>query len=158
MEYTESKTDSTYFLGSIVSYENDEGHQEIIDGQQRITSLFLLLRALYAKLTSMSDTPESSNFKSQIESALWEQNELTAVVDFDKTLITSRVMGDEGNEIFHNILKTGKVTNLQDNYSKNYSLFADLIEKYATNEPELFYWLIRNILNKAILLPITADS
>lgn len=47
MEYTESKTDSTYFLGSIVSYENDEGHQEIIDGQQRITSLFLLLRALY---------------------------------------------------------------------------------------------------------------
>jgi len=158
VEYTESKTDSTYFLGSIVSYENDEGHQEIIDGQQRITSLFLLLRALYAKLTSMSDTPESSNFKSQIESALWEQNELTAVVDFDKTLITSRVMGDEGNEIFHNILKTGKVTNLQDNYSKNYSLFADLIEKYATNEPELFYWLIRNILNKAILLPITADS
>ncbi len=158
MEYTESKTDSTYFLGSIVSYENEEGNQEIIDGQQRITSLFLLLRALYAKLTSMSDTPESSNFKSQIESALWEQNELTAVVDFNKTLITSRVMGDEGNEIFHNILKTGKVTNLQDNYSKNYSLFADLIEKYATNEPELFYWLIRNILNKAILLPITADS
>ena len=112
MEYTESKTDSTYFLGSIVSYENEEGNQEIIDGQQRITSLFLLLRALYAKLTSMSDTPESSNFKSQIESALWEQNELTAVVDFNKTLITSRVMGDEGNEIFHNILKTGKVTNL----------------------------------------------
>ena len=42
---TDSK--STYFLGSVVSYENEKGEQEIIDGQQRITSLFLLLRAIY---------------------------------------------------------------------------------------------------------------
>ena len=34
----------SYFLGSIVSFENEDGEQEIIDGQQRITSLFLLLR------------------------------------------------------------------------------------------------------------------
>ena len=45
-----------------------------------------------------------------------------------------------------------------DNYSLNYSLFTKLIEEYASKEPELFYWLIRNVLNRAILLPITADS
>ncbi len=33
-----------------------------------------------------------------------------------------------------------------------------MIEQYATNEPELFFWFIRNILDKAILLPITADN
>nr|WP_252894729.1 DUF262 domain-containing protein [Liquorilactobacillus satsumensis] len=76
IEYTENNNESTYFLGTIVAYENDNGEQEIIDGQQRITSLFLLLRAIYSKLTSMVETPESKNFKSQIESTLWEQKRI----------------------------------------------------------------------------------
>lgn len=159
VEYTENNNESTYFLGTIVSYENENNEQEIIDGQQRITSLFLLLRALYSKLNSMTETKEVKNFKGQIESALWEQDELTAEVDFEKTLIESRVMRDEGNKVFSEILITGDVGALaKDNYSLNYRLFTELIERYATNEPELFFWFIRNVLNKAILLPITADS
>ena len=31
-----TENNGSYFLGSIVSYENDDGEQEIIDGQQRI--------------------------------------------------------------------------------------------------------------------------
>ena len=45
-----------------------------------------------------------------------------------------------------------------DNYSKNYILFQELIEKYVIIEPKLFYWFIRNVLSKAILLPITTDT
>lgn len=45
----------SYFLGSVVSFENEKSEQEIIDGQQRITSLFLLLRAIYTKLISGED-------------------------------------------------------------------------------------------------------
>jgi len=159
VEYTENNNESTYFLGTIVSYENENNEQEIIDGQQRITSLFLLLRALYSKLNSMKETKEVKNFKGQIESALWEQDELTAEVDYEKTLIESRVMGDEGNKTFANILISGTIEEgAKDNYSINYKLFTELIENYASNEPELFFWFIRNVLNKAILLPITADS
>ncbi|OES44592.1 DUF262 domain-containing protein [Domibacillus iocasae] len=159
VEYTENDNESTYFLGTIVSYENEDDEQEIIDGQQRVTSLFLLLRALYSKLNSMTETKEVKNFKGQIESALWQQDELTAEVDFEKTLIESRVMRDEGNGIFAKILTSGTIKDdAKDNYSLNYKLFTGLIEKYATNEPELFFWFIRNVLNKAILLPITADS
>jgi uncharacterized protein with ParB-like and HNH nuclease domain len=159
VEYTENNNESTYFLGTIVSYENENNEQEVIDGQQRITSLFLLLRALYSKLESMVESPESKNFKFQIESALWEQDDLTAAVDYEKTLIVSKVMGDEGNEVFSNILISGKTKNgAKDNYSSNYNLFVDLIENFATNAPLCFYYFIRNVLNKAILLPITADS
>ncbi len=160
-EFTENgreNKENNYFLGTIVSYENKNGEQEIIDGQQRITSLLLFLRAIYTKLESMTETKEVRNFKNQIESALWEQDELTAEVDFEKILIESKVMNDEGNKIFSQILITGLTDNNKDNYTQNYNLFAELIENYATNEPELFFWLIRNILNKAILLPITADS
>ncbi|MFJ5964072.1 HNH endonuclease family protein [Bacillus sp. NPDC093026] len=74
-------------------------------------------------------------------------------------LIESRVIRDEGNEIFTKILIRGTIEEgAKDNYSLNYNLFVGLIEKFATNEPELFFWFIRNVLNKAILLPITADS
>ncbi|MDR2544143.1 MAG: DUF262 domain-containing protein [Methanobrevibacter sp.] len=159
VEYTENNNESTYFLGTIVSYENEYNEQEIIDGQQRITSLFLLLHALYSKLESMFKTDESKNFKSQIESSIWEQDELTAKVKYEKTLIISRVMDDEGNKVFSNILIRGETEEeAKDNYSLNYNLFVKLIEEYATTEPELFYWFINNVLNKAILLPITADS
>lgn len=162
VEYTATsniKDSSTYFLGTIVSYENTNQEQEIIDGQQRITSLFLLLRAIYSKLISMADTNKVRNFKGQIEPALWEQDVLTAEVEYEKILITSKVMGDVGNETFANILIQGTVTDgAKDNYSSNYRLFTNLIEQYATSEPELFFYFISNVLNKAILLPIKADS
>lgn len=44
-----------YFLGSIVTFKNEEGKMEIIDGQQRLTTLMLLLRAFYEKYGSMKN-------------------------------------------------------------------------------------------------------
>ena len=42
-----------YFLGPIVMFKND-GKLEIIDGQQRLTTLMLLLRAFYTNLHALS--------------------------------------------------------------------------------------------------------
>src|SRR5699024_5727651 len=157
-EYTGNNNENTYFLGTIVSYENDNGEQEIIDGQQRITSLFLLLRALYSKLNSMTETKEVVNFKVQIESALWEQDELTAEVNFEKALIESRVISDEGNKIFGQIIVNDiNEENAKETYSLNYYLFTDLLEHYATHVLELYFWFSRDVLNTVTLLPITAD-
>ena len=39
-----------YFFGTIVTYKNEDKNFEIIDGQQRLTSFFLLLRSFYKKL------------------------------------------------------------------------------------------------------------
>ena len=36
-----------YFLGSVVTYKNDRDQSEVIDGQQRLTTLLLLLRAFF---------------------------------------------------------------------------------------------------------------
>ena len=44
-----------YFLGPIVTFKNDKGDMEIIDGQQRLTTLMLLLRAFYDKFKNMKD-------------------------------------------------------------------------------------------------------
>lgn len=45
-----TEREGSCFLSSVVGYENEDGEQEIINGQQRITSLFLVLRAIYIKL------------------------------------------------------------------------------------------------------------
>lgn len=151
---------TTYFLGSVVSYENENGEQEIIDGQQRITSLFLLLRAIYTKLT-MPDakTKEAQNFINQIEPALWRTDKLTGEVDYTNILLESRVVNNEGNEILKNILKTGKTeADAKDNYSKNYNKFLELYEKKALADAFMIYEFIYAVLNQAILLPITADT
>ena len=87
-----TERESSYFLGSVVSYENEDGEQEIIDGQQRITSLFLLLRAIYTKLvaTPASErTAEANNFIGKIEPTIWRTNKLTGTVDFKNILLTS---------------------------------------------------------------------
>lgn len=159
-EYTHNTNDddeSTYFLGTIVSYENENHEQEIIDGQQRITTLFLLLRAIYTKLGKSGS--EADFLKSQIVPTIWKQNPTTGEIDFDKILITSRVMGDEGNQEFANILITGQSDEKSNsNYAKNYRLLQQLVDEYAAEQPLAFYSFISNILNRAILLPITADT
>lgn len=159
-EYTLNTTEdenNTYFLGTIVAYENENKEQEIIDGQQRITSLLLLLRAIYTKLESRS--PDTHFLKSQIEPTIWKQNSTTGEVNFNEILISSRVMGEEGNQEFANILVSGKADEKStSNYAKNYRLLQQLVNEYAADNPLSFYKFISNILNQAILLPITADS
>ncbi|MBE6105271.1 DUF262 domain-containing HNH endonuclease family protein [Anaerovibrio lipolyticus] len=157
-----TERDGTYFLGSIVSYENEAGEQEIIDGQQRITSLLLLLRAIYTKLIATPEderTAEAINFIGKIEPAIWRTNKLTGEVDYKNILLTSRVVNNDGNEILRSILETGKANdNLKDNYSKNYILFQELFDKHSTDNPLMVYQFIYALLNQAILLPITADN
>lgn len=156
-----TERESSYFLGSVVSYENNN-EQEIIDGQQRITSLFLLLRTIYTKLTSTPPserTPEAENFIRKIEPAIWKTNKLTGTVDYSGILLTSRVINNEGNEILRKILETGKADeNAKDNYSKNYRHLQKLLDKHSTENPLMVYEFIYALLNQAILLPITADS
>lgn len=157
-----TEREGSYFLGSVVSYENEDGEQEIIDGQQRITSLFLLLRAIYTKLvaTPASErTAEANNFIGKIEPAIWRTNKLTGTVDYKNTLLTSRVMNNDGNEILRSILETGHADdNAKDNYSKNYRSFQELFDKHSTENPLMVYQFIYALLNQAILLPITADT
>ena len=155
-----SENNGTYFLGTVGAYENDNKEQEIIDGQQRITSLFLLLRAIYTMLSSAdTKTKEADNFIKQIEPAIWRTNKLTGEVDYSSILLTSRVMNNEGNEILRTLLESGRAwEKATDNYSLNYIKFQELLEGVSKENPLMIYEFIYVILNQAILLPITADT
>lgn len=148
-----------YFLGCIVSYE-EKGERQIIDGQQRITSLFLLLRAVFSMLEKEENkTREVQHFITKIKPALWKQNEMTGEEDRNKILLRSEVVSDYGNKILRNILETGEADiKNKDNYSKNYNKFIELYSEKSKSSPNQIYHFVLALLNYSILLPIIADN
>lgn len=56
-----SPSTGEYFIGSIVAYLDDQGVFQLIDGQQRITTLFIVLCAIRDIRKNLND-PESSHF------------------------------------------------------------------------------------------------
>lgn len=149
----------SYFLGCVVSYQENDKRQ-IIDGQQRITSLFLLLRAIFSMLEKEdTKTDEVSNFISKIKPALWKENEMTGKEDRSQMLLKSDVVSDSGNEILRRILETGEAEpDATDYYSRNYRKFVELYSGKSKNSPNQIFYFINALLNYTILLPIEADD
>lgn len=50
---SDGKTPSEYFIGSIVVTNNDQGTFDLIDGQQRVTTIFILLCAIRDRLIEL---------------------------------------------------------------------------------------------------------
>jgi uncharacterized protein with ParB-like and HNH nuclease domain len=167
---TKNDTDE-YFLGTVVTYKNDNYNEtindqviripaiEIIDGQQRVTSFFLLLRAFYKRLEEMVENANVKGLKNQIAPCIWDINPISQEVsDKKKIHIASLVATDEDKAIFHSILETGTVKdNATDLYSKNFSFFYKMCKQYAEAEPLQWESLCVTILQKCIVLPIECD-
>ncbi|MDR3346751.1 MAG: DUF262 domain-containing HNH endonuclease family protein [Campylobacteraceae bacterium] len=153
---TEATTEADYFLGTIVSYINNEGNQEIIDGQQRITSLLLMLRAFYRKLEDMVEDDDVIGLKNQLAPCIWDINPISQKIsDKTKIRVISLVAAEEDNDTFHKILETGNSNkNALDNYSTNYSFFKSQCDDYATKNPMKWKQLCITILQKCVILPI----
>lgn len=146
-----------YFLGSIVTFDNELRKQEIIDGQQRLTTIMLLLRAFYSKFGNMQDE-NSKSISEQISQCIWKTN-VFGKADTNVLKIASEVATDNDKEEFLNILKTGIVSKEQkSNYAKNYRFFQEKIDTFLNEYPSYFAYLPARILNNCILLPIEAES
>lgn len=76
LDYQHSKPDQTYYIGTLVVFERNDGSFEVIDGQQRFTTLTLLtfaLKRLYAAGKVTVDmgwyTTPNLNFESRQKSS-----------------------------------------------------------------------------------------
>lgn len=160
--FTEKKDNEEYFLGTIVTCKGDELKNtiEIIDGQQRITSLFLLLRAFYSKLENMKEDENIIGLKSQIAPCLWNVDPISRKVkDTTKIHIESKVATENDNDVFHKILEEGKIIDKnKDLYTSNYSFFYRKCEEYAKDNPLHWQPLCVTILEKCIVLPIECEN
>ncbi len=155
--YQKFEKNEEYFLGSIVTFGNENNKKEVIDGQQRLTTLMLLLRAFYAKFNNMQDD-NSKSTRDRIAQCLWKTDEF-GKADLNVLKIDSEVATDNDKDEFLDILKTGIVNKEQkSNYAKNYTFFQQKIDTFLSEYPSYFAYLPARILGNCILLPIEAES
>ena len=146
-----------YFLGPIVTFKNADGKLEIIDGQQRLTTIMLLLRAFYSKFEFMKDK-QSVSTRDTIARCIWKTDEF-GDPDKDRLKIDSEVASDDDKEEFLEILKSGRTgAGHQSKYAATFSFFEDKIARLVNEYPSYTAYLATRILNNVILLPIEAES
>lgn len=157
-DYSKFNSDNDeYFLGPIVTFKNTDSKQEIIDGQQRLTTLMLFLRAFYAKYGNMKDE-NSVNTSKIIEKCIWKTDEF-GNPNKQALKIDSEVATDNDKAEFLDILKTGIAQDSNKSaYAKNYRFFQNKINEFLNSFPSYFSYLPIRILNNCILLPIEAES
>ena len=154
--YQNFDPDEEYFLGPIVTFKNSDGKQEIIDGQQRLTTLMLLLRAFYERFTNMSDE-YSVKTREMISRCIWKTDEF-GTPDLSRPKIESKVATDGDAREFLEILRSGSTDNMDSRYARNYDYFAEKIDGFLNKYPTYFPYLPTRIMNNCILLPIEAES
>ncbi len=157
-DYSKFDSDNEeYYLGSVVTFKNEQGKMEIIDGQQRLTTLMLLLRAFYERFGNMQDS-NSISTRENIEKCIWKTDEFGRP-DKNALKINSEVASDNDKTEFLDILKMGIAKKeMKSRYAVNYRYFQEQIDVFLQKYPSYFSYLPTRILNNCILLPIEAES
>ena len=151
------ENNNEYFLGPIVTFKNEDGKLEIIDGQQRLTTLMLLLRAFYSKFENTRDE-HSKTIIENIARCIWKTDEF-GIPNKEKLKINSEVATDDDNNEFLYILREGTINNNhKSRYAKVFQFFENKINDFVNTYPSYIAYLPVRILNNCILLPIEAES
>ena len=146
-----------YFLGSIVTYKNEQGKSEVIDGQQRLTTLMLILRAFYDKFANMQDR-NSKLTRDRIEKCIWKTDTF-GTADKNTLKIDSEVATDNDKDEFLELLRAGEEKpGSKSQYVLNYQFFKKRIDEFLQAFPSFFPYLPARILGNCILVPIEAES
>ena len=145
-----------YFIGSIVVYLQD-GKFTLIDGQQRLTTLYLTLICLshYFYDEESVDKPTKKLIQSQLEAQVQTKDQIQD--DLRLSLQT------EGNRQVLEEIKQGRVldikiagkTNSQKNILKAYKTIEKWINRKGISDARLFYLKLNGEVN---LIQITAAS
>ena len=149
------KTDSEqekYFLGSIVVYPNEKNGKiwEVIDGQQRLTTLLILIKALSEKLST----------DSSLQKMLYKKNPQTWDPEIDKPRLESEVQGQIDKESLHAIL-TGKFDSLGEKniFRSNYEQLKNLLDKWWQQKTTgARTEIIKMLQDNVVMLPIECAS
>ncbi len=149
-EENENSKEQQYFLGNVVvnPSKEDNTRLEVIDGQQRLTTLLLLIKALHVQAGTVKALEECLRNKDPLTS------ELT-----DEVRIESHVISEDKKNLQAIVLQT--VTPSDSKLLINFDYFSSKIEEWrgvSNNDTAKFESLIVMLLDNVVLLPIHCDS
>lgn len=120
-----------HFVGSIVYV--DQGEQNkiyrylIIDGQQRITTIFLLLKALY-------DTTDNENLKSEIKDILFNVDKYNDLNLTEQTKLKLKPIKSDNDQLMLLMENDIQSMDRSSNIYSNYNYLKLLIQKLKQTE------------------------
>jgi uncharacterized protein with ParB-like and HNH nuclease domain len=146
-------SDSTkeYFLGTIVYYK-DEGVRMVVDGQQRLTSLMILLACLRDRITDQKTKSDLQNLIIQPEDKVRDISERDRLIVRDHEMFHKMIAVQDGTGI-------GFDSRDFDEPSSRYivarDVFAERLDKL--DQPSLTK-LMKFVSNKCLLIYLEADT
>jgi len=156
LDFYNTKTSNVdkYFLGNIVvnpSSDPEIPALEVVDGQQRLITLTLLIKALF---------DNASNSKA-LEGCLKMKNPLTHDV-INELRLKTYVISDDMKAL-ENVVLGRNGTNIDNNFEKNYEYFRGMIDDWKKERTSMsvsneFDKLILLVLNQIVLLPINCET
>ncbi len=154
-EKFDSKKDE-YFLGSIVAFQENEKH-EIIDGQQRLTTFMLILRAFHKEFKNRQDD-KGTNIRKNIEKCIWKYDEFENPSK-DELKITSEVAGDDDKDEFLSILKNGNAPKeYKSQYAENFRFFENKIQEMRNYNSANNQYIVTRLLKNCAVLFVEAET
>ena len=145
-EYRNSE--ESYYLGNIVIYQEGESWV-VIDGQQRLTTLLLFIKAIYSHARSATI----------LEELLMGKDPLTGKIKNDVLKIESRVMENDKKELEDIIIHdsvTGK-SRIKQNFILLNNMLTNLIRDDELKSEDINRF-ITTMLDNVVLLPIECSS
>jgi len=142
-------SEERYFLGNIVVNPADGGKWSVVDGQQRLTTLLLLIKAFFM----------SAGTYPALEKCLRVLDKRTDVLT-NELRVKSEVLADDATNLHRIIFDTIS----GDDNSKlavNFRYFAERIDEWrraTSNSSDALLNLIDTFLDKIVLLPIECGS
>lgn len=128
-----------YLLGQIITVQNERDEFEIVDGQQRITTMYLLLISLYRSLSKFPSNGETLNFiRGLIQLRISTQTS-------GRIHLNLKSLYQDGSKILESLMKQGledfeqigQLTISQENIKEAYGIIDDWVTKNFDNEVDL---------------------
>ena len=152
------KTNKDHFIGAItyatttMPLDVNVAVYQIIDGQQRLTTLMLLLSALRESLDNHAEHVIKNATKQRIDKLLFNANgEEEDGEHYYKLILT-----EDDNKILKDIMKDGK-SESSNNITTNYRHFVSRLRKDGTN-PDIIWEGIRKLTMVGILIDEKDDA
>ena len=147
----DQSSEENYFLGTIVVYKKEKSVTDyyVVDGQQRLTTIQLLIKALYDKSTT------SHTLKNCLQ-----QKDPISDTYIDKLRLFSEVQSDDYQSFEKIILQRGEIIPSK-RFQDNFTFFKNKLDEFwleSNSNPMAMESFISMILDKIRLLPIGCES
>ena len=128
----EVESGQSYFIGSIIIVKNNNGKYDVIDGQQRLTTVSLLFLAMYNLISNGITVPEDASLGKQI----YEDFLVDKYQTQDTRIKLKPVKNDQ--KAFGKLFDSEDEHIRESNLTMNYNYFYDRIQKQEITIDQLF--------------------